>query len=143
MVAAHVQEPVAEGVVVALQEGFVLSDQARGGKVALDDHGRRVVADDLRHRRVAHHLRIGAGPFRRRVHDERPELLEERPQLVPGGLLDRRPGGGEEGESVGDVRQRAALGLAEVGVVDRGEPAQQLASGAFQRPRLDAVAQHR
>ena len=144
MVAAHVQEPVAEGVEVALQEGFVLSDQARGGEVALDHHGRRVDS-----RRSPSPPRGSSSPGRawplpatssRRA----ARAARGTPAACPWwSRSTAAPAAARIGDGVGDVGQRAALGLAEVGVVDGGEPAQELARRPLQRPRLDAVAQHR
>ena len=100
VVAAHGVEPLGERRPVAVLEGGELLGQAVGGEVALGDHGGERLAnvggEHLGDGRPVHHLRI-----RRRTRRN----TQDRTTLVGS--------------------DAAGLGLAEVDVVDGGEPAAQ------------------
>ncbi len=102
------------GVPVALLEGGELLGQAVRGQVALGDHGREridiVAGDQLGDGRPVHQLRV------------------------------RRRAGRHAEDRTALLRSDAAgLGLAEVDVVDRGEPATKRTDGTRQRRVGDAV----
>ena len=105
MVASHVVEAVAEPA-VAVEEGAVLGVDADRGEVALGDDGRRLDGRRSRSRR-RRFMTCGCGRLAVDLQDR--------------ALLGLR------------LVEDAALDLAEVDVVDGGEPAQQLAVGPGQR----------
>ena len=105
VVAAHRVEPLAEGAPVEPEECGVLLVTSVGGEVALHDHGGRIDRSDLGDRAGVHHLWI------RRLS-----------RLAT-----------KHGPVEVEFLEDAALGLAEVHVVDRGEPAQERPLGPRQR----------
>ncbi len=110
VVAAHHVEEGAERRAIAGLEGVPFAAGPLGGEVTLDDHRYRIDGCHLVGRGQVHHFRIGL-----------------------------RTGLGASDRTLAQIVDPAGLDFAEVHVVDRGEPAQQLTVGPSERVDRDAV----